>query len=324
MKKSIVIAIQLMSLSAILAVSTFAWFKVTFNSGQPTVTIPTDDKGSEFVFAKNEFIEEALAPAKLKKGVLSGAGKIDENDVPTGEGLLPRTKVVDGKTVYDVTDDGRMQFKNDANLDDYFEYPSTLIYSQYRFIASGENMRFTFEVYYPKLNETIDDEAELDISKFNKLKQIETLNFNFFVTPYESTYTLSQEELQKASTSIGTANAGKITIENTLANKVTSSTDHMILCGKGTPINIDGTGSSKENQVKSGRINTVKNKNASTNSYTYTFELTNLPVTQFAGYNLIVEAYYALPDMLIDGNVPLNGEFVLMFNVSRFTPTTSS
>ena len=112
-------------------------------------------------------------------------------------------------------------------------------------------MRFTFEVYYPKLNESINDEEAVDITKFDKLKQIEALNFNFFVTPYESTYTLTQEELQNASTSIGSANMGKITIENTLANKVTDSENHMILCGKGTPINVDGTDfNKKEEQVK--------------------------------------------------------------------------
>lgn len=344
MKKSIVIAIQLMSLSAILAVSTFAWFKVTFNAGQNTITIPTDDTGSEFVFAKNQMIEEALAPAKLKKGVLSdvtnGVATIDGHDTLTGKYLLPGIKTNDqGYTEYCV-EEGRMKFQTNPDpnkdLNTYFDYPSTLIYSQYRFMASGPNMRFTFGVYYPKLDVALNEDGEVigndgnpvvinkdNISTYyNRLEQIEALNFNFFVTPYDNTYTLNDEELQKASTSIGTANAGKITIENTLSNKVKESGKNMILCGKGaTPIDINGaSASAKEEQVKSGRIESTKNEV----DKTYKIELTNLPITQFAGYNLIVESYYALPDMLVEGNLPLSCKFLLLFNVEKFTPTTSS
>ena len=325
MKKGIIISVQLISLAVILAVSSFAWFQISIQNNLSPVDVPTKD-GGEFVFSKNQYVEEALAPAKLKKGVLSGQTdskwKIDGIEVPTGEALLPRTKIDDetGYTIYDVSSEGKMQFKADG-YQDYFEYPATIIYSQYRFIASGSNMKFSFDVYYPKLNAVIKENEVIDEEKlatdFNKLTQVDALSFNFFVTPYDSLYTLTEEELQSASTSIGTSNSGKKTIENVLSNKVTESGKYMDLYGKEPLITVNGANpEAKETQVKSARISSTKQNSDPTKQF-YSFSLKELDTLKYSGYNLIVEAYYSLPDMLIEGNVPLNGEFLLYFNVSK-------
>ncbi len=323
MKKSILFIAEISSLAVLLAVSSFAWFQITTNINNPdNLVINTKDE-AEFIFAKNEFIDEALAPAKLKKGVLvkdeSNNWTFDgTNKVPTGTDLLPKTTTGDSGTEYFVNSEGRMVSKtvNGIDYSEYFDYPSTVVYSQYRFIAFSKEITFNFDVYYPKISTQIDydktlTKADLD-RDFIKFTQEGALTFNFFVIPYHDDYTLTPDELRIASTSIGTANAGKKTIENVLVNHNTNAvqTNGMKLCG------MDSGVISAKQESDIVRINATKPTDATTNPYSYTFSLKNLPISDYSGYNLIVETYYSVADMFVDSNIPLSGEFVLNFKVN--------
>ena len=282
MKKISLITVSLFSLSVIMAVSSFAWFQLK-NNGQLGIDVNTQD-GLEIFFSQTSTVDEAMMPAKLKKGVVSNeSGLIDgEEIVPKGREVLPK---VDSDYNYVINGNSFV------SQSEYLEYPASIVYNQFELESAFTDLTFTFIVRYFN----VDDDPSTDISTLDSFMQTEALTFNFFVMNQK----LTNEELDTIST-IKDEASSKVTVDKFLSNKATDL-DSTFALKNGvnisdsdlTPAEVDSyrLSSTGDNQTGIYTVDVVVEQN----------------VTQY----LLIESYYSVPDALIEGNLPLTGKFVL-------------
>lgn len=286
MKKFTLLSVSLLSLSIVMAVSSFAWFQLK-NNGQLNEDIPTKG-GIEILFSQIGDVDEAMMPASLKKGVVSNVdGLIDGSEyVPSGEDLLPK------KVDYEYPA-GSLITENK-----YLEYPASIVYNQFQFLSTYDSVSFKFFVRYFNVNDPLDTDIEL----LTKFTQGEALTFNFFLLDTK----LTDQELESISTVKNSIN-DKVTVESLFVLKTNTDDDFKL--------NNSGNISTKELTKEQVRNNYCITSNFDSTDSSYNFELTNL--TKNKDYYLIVESYYSLPDQMIEGNLPLTGKFVLDINYSQ-------
>ena len=288
MKKFTLLSVSLLSLSVLMAVSSFAWFQLK-NNGQLGEDIPTKG-GIEILFSQIGDVEEAMMPASLKKGVVSDVnGLIDgEEYVPSNEELLPK------KTNYEYDYVGG----NLVTDNKYLEYPASIVYNQFQFASIYEAVSFKFFVRYFNVNDSLDK----PIDELTKFTQEGALTFNFFLLDTK----LTDDELESIST-VKNNVSEKVTVEHLFEEKAKSDEKFKI--------NIQGTKSDANLTKEQVRTNYCISSNFDESDYSYNFNLTGL--TTNTDYYLIVESYYSLPDQMIEGNLPLTGKFVLDINYSQ-------
>lgn len=283
MKKFTLLSVSLLSLSIVMAVSSFAWFQLK-NNGQLDVDIHTQD-GLEIFFSQTGTVDEAMMPAKLKKGVVSSdSGIIDGGEeVPKGPSVLPK---IDGDYNY-VISGNEFVSKNE-----YLEYPASIVYNQFEIESDYIELTFTFKVRYYN----VDDEVGDDVDSLDIFKQVDALTFNFFLMNQE----LTDAELDTISTIKSTADT-KVPVEKFLSEK-TKEFDTLFALMKGDNVSNGGI---EPNEVEAFRHTSSGDKE--TGVYTVDVKLADVDLTHY----LLIESYYSVPDALIEGNLPLTGKFVL-------------
>lgn len=285
MKKISMLSLSILSLTVVLTVSSFAWFKL-LNEGKLNVNIPTKT-GVDIYFSQVDSQEGAMMPAKLKKGVLNGSDDFyinGQDKVPFGEEVLPE---IDDDYNY-IIDEGTFKPKNR-----YLEKPASIVYNQFElYIPSQDhdnlntNLSFSFFVKYYE----VDQDEETEVYDLKTFMQTEALAFNFYVLKNNK---LTKDQLNSISTADQNI-VDKIKLEKLFFNEnITLNNDEIF----GSLVNFT--------DIKSYQYQAVGNNQTGE----YTFNIKNL--NRDEKYSLLIESYYSLPDALIDGNLPLTGKFVL-------------
>lgn len=300
MKKIRLIIVTIVCLITTLVVSSFAWFAIG-NNGILSHNISTGRQVAIY-FSESGTNEEAMIPAKLKEGVINDSGYIkgDGTDlvndiaVPTGKDCLP---VIDENYRYVLTNSNLTPQVNEITGDSYLEYPATIVYSQFDLVIndygetlSNQRLSIKFDVKYYN----VDDDFEKEVSELTSFTQTEALAFNFFILETK----LTNDQLKTISTKLN-SDINITTIEDFLVTNKASVIVHK--------------NDMSSNQDQEFSIETV-------DDYRYTSEVVqdstsyNLTIDNIVPnkmYYILIESYYAVPDQLVEGNLPLTGRFVL-------------
>ncbi len=302
MKKLRLIIVTIICLVTTLVVSSFAWFAIG-NNGVKSHDIVTGRQVAIY-FSESGTNEEAMVPAKLKEGVLNdsgyikGVGEDPENDikVPTGRSCLPQIDENDYR--YVLTNNNLTPCVDEKTGDCYFEYPATIVYSQFDLILNdnlnqypvNQKLSIKFDVKFYN----VDDPEETEVRDLNPFTQTEALAFNFFVLETQ----LTNEQLKSISTKLD-SDINITTIEDFLiTNKNT------IVAHKDSMTSDNDPNYSLETVGSYRYATTVPN-----DSTTYNVTINNMVPNQT--YYILIESYYQVPDQLVEGNLPLTGRFVL-------------
>lgn len=304
MKKMRLIIVTIICLVTTLVVSSFAWFAIG-NNGILSSDIETRNQ-LVIDFASAGSNAEAMMPAKLKKGVINNpSGGIVGNSVsvPTGPDVLPKK---DSNWNY-VVENGSL-----VSNSEYLETPSTIVYSQFELTIGSQDeegykdLVFTFNVKYYNVDQIKDGELKTPIADLPEFKQMNALAFNFYII--EDAGGLSEQQLIEISTNKGTVETNR-TIEEFLVNE--DITLHPLTgTAKGDDLTIENVGS----QINNYRhpANAILQNDL---SY-FSVSISNIKLNQT--YYVLLESYYNIPDAMVEGNLPLTGQFVLDLSYTHY------
>ena len=299
MKKIRLIIVTIVCLITTLVVSSFAWFAIG-NNGVLSHNVSTGRQVAIY-FSESGTNEEAMVPAKLKEGVINDSGYIKgngtdlENDiaVPTREDCLP---LIDENYRYVLTNSNLTPQTNKTTGDCYLEYPATIVYSQFDLVINNygepipnQRLSIKFDVKYYN----VDDDSGIDVSKLTSFSQTEALAFNFFILETQ----LSNEQLKTISTKLN-SDINITTIEDFLI-----SNPNII-------VHKDDMSSNQDQNYSLKTIDNYRYKSGVVqDSTSYNLTIDNIVPNKM--YYILIESYYAVPDQLVEGNLPLTGRFVL-------------
>ena len=297
MKKMRLIIVTIICLVTTLVVSSFAWFAIG-NNGILSSDIETRNQ-LVIDFASAGSNEEAMMPAVLKKGVInSPTGGIVGNSVtvPKGADVLPKKN-----------SDWEYVIENDSLVSnsEYLDTPATIVYSQFE-LTIGSNdetgykdLVFTFNVKYYNVDQIKDGELKTPIADLPDFKQMDALAFNFYII--ENAGGLTENQLTQISTNKRTVHTNR-TIEEFLVEEDitlhprTGDTD-------GSELTIGNVGE-RINYYRHPADPVLQNDL----SY-FSVSMRNIKLNQT--YYVLLESYYNVPDAMVEGNLPLTGQFVL-------------
>ena len=299
MKKLRLIIISIICLVTTLVVSSFAWFSIG-NNGIFSQPVETNNQ-LLIDFAAAGSNHEAMMPAKLKKGVINHpSGTISKNEsVPTGSDVLPKKE----NWKY-VVENGQL-----VSNSEYLDTPATIVYSQFALTLAStteegyKDLEFSFKVRYYNVDQIKDGELKTPIKDLPVFEQMNALAFNFYVV--ETSGGLTEDQLNLISTNKGTVESN-ITIEEFMITKKNVS-----FHSKDGVDHLSGLTLQSENIEQTIYSNYRYDADAveiNEDKY-YSVSITNLKVNQ--SYYILLESYYNVPDALVEGNLPLTGQFVL-------------
>ena len=247
-------------------------------------------------------------PAKLKKGVInSPEGFIVGNSerVPKGSALLPSH---DDEWNY-VVENGQLITDNQ-----YLETPATIVYSQFALEIGSANesgykdLIISFKVRYFNVDQIKEGENKTPIAELPLFEQMDALAFNFFILEDNG---LSEEQLAIISTNKGTVETNKpierLMVEQKEDLKFHSSNGIL----DNSQLDFDNIGDNIESYRKTADID-EENK-----IFTVTFNNVEMNETHY----ILLESYYNVPDALVEGNLPLTGQFVLDLSYDHREPS---
>jgi len=306
-KKIRLIIVTIVCLVTTLVVSSFAWFAIGNNG---LLSDPIETRNQLVIdFAPAGSNEEAMMPAKLKKGVInSPEGTIVGNSesVPKGSALLPKH---DDDWNY-VVENGQLITDNQ-----YLDTPATIVYSQFALeIGSADetgykDLLITFRVRYFNVNQIKDGENKTPIADLPLFEQMDALAFNFFLLEDEEG--LLEEQLATISTNQGTVESNK-TIERFMIEQQNNISFRTI---DGKADNSELTADNIETKISNYRQEAIGDEE----SYKFTVTFYNIHLNQT--YHILLESYYNVPDALVEGNLPLTGQFVLDLSYEHTEPS---
>ena len=313
MKKLRLVIVAIVCLVATLVVSSFAWFSIG-NNGILSTNVGTKNQ-LVIDFSNMGTNDESMMPAKLKKGVInhpSGTIGFDSEgepiSVPKGTDVLPAK---DGDWKY-ITSNGQL-----TTTSEYLEVPATIVYSQFGLTLNltptqeeptNKDVYFSFVVRYYNVDQVSDINEGLEKTPLHQLPifgQIGALQFNFFLI--ETSGGLTEEELVTISTHTGEVSENR-TIEEFIASRNNDNDESNDLtlhsktgeCSK--PIRCEDVDSYRHT------ASPLKDQQGNdTSTYTVSFE--DIEINQT--YYILLESYYNVPDAMVEGNLPLKGQFVL-------------
>ena len=303
MKKIRLIIVTIICLVTTLVVSSFAWFAIG-NNGVLSSDIETKNQ-LVINFASSGSNQEAMMPAKLKKGVINGPEGYIEGTIESGlkdDALLPKKE----NWSY-VKENGQL-----ISNSEYISTPATIVYSQFELnIGSGEengykDLNLSFKVRYYNVDQIKEGVNKTPIADLPLFEQMEALQFNFFIV--EQAGGLTDEQLIEISTNKGTVESNK-TIEEFMVKEdvIFHSIDGS---SHGEELTLENVGANISNYRQAASIDEV-NK-------TYSIRFKNIKINQT--YYILLESYYNIPDALVEGNLPLTGQFVLDIHYTPLVP----
>lgn len=310
MKKIRLVIVSMICLVATLVVSSFAWFSIG-NNGIFSEGVETDNQ-LIIDFAAAGSNKEAMMPAKLKKGVInSPQGTItgQSERVPMGMDVLPKH---DSNWHYVVENDSLV------SQSEYLETPATIVYSQFELTLESnsdsgyKDLEFSFVVKYYNVDQVKDGELKTPIAQLPVFNQMDALAFNFFVVEDKG---LTQEQLDVISTNKGSARSNRTIEEFMVAESEKEENEKVKFHSKDqvdhlSQLNLESP--NIENDIKNVIYNNYRysaNATSTNEKDYYSVSITNLEVNK--KYFILLESYYNLPDAMVEGNLPLTGQFVL-------------
>lgn len=311
-------------LVATLVVSSFAWFTMV-NNGQLNINVPTTvEDGITFATADYAELEGSLLPAVIKKGVINNhqdynsgegyqTGNLDIIDLPYKDELLPlRDNYTDtyGNTLYTTyrMDETGKEFESPSV---YLKSPATVVYRQMPMSIGStsettKSANFTMHVqYYDLLNQA------------QELPQSDALCFRFYL--FENLATgkdgagLEDSDLNTITTRMaGNDNSSKQTFDQFFY--LNRDRFNLIRFGQeGTIYTVMAEEKFQYNHLDMYRITPVVSI-VEGNYFTMNFTLSGLNVN--TKYTMLFEAYYSLPDELLDGNLYLTQKINIIIQYS--------
>lgn len=310
MKKMRLIIVTIICLVTTLVVSSFAWFAIG-NNGILSTDIETRNQ-LVIDFSLTGSNSEAMMPAKLKKGVINNpSGGIIGNSVsvPSGPDVLPKK---DSSWKY-VVENGSL-----VSNSEYLDTPATIVYSQFALTIEStsetgyKDLEFSFKVRYYNVDQIKDGELKTPIDRLPIFEQMNALAFNFYVI--ESTGGLTEEQLNKISTNKGTVETNE-TIEEFMI-----STDSVKFHSNDCVDHLNGLDLKDdmaliEKIIYSYYRYPAKAIELNEDKY-FNVSITNIKLNQT--YYVLLESYYNIPDAMVEGNLPLTGQFVLDLSYTHY------
>jgi len=326
--KLITIVISSVALVCTVAVSSFAWFTMV-NNGQLNIIVPTTtEDGITFTTAEYTELEGSLVPAKMKKGVINNyqkmdddlnfvTGKIDLLDVPTKEEVLPlrenHTDAVGNVLFTTYKLDGE-EFENPSP---YIEYPATVAYRQMPLAVGSKTLTkkdATFRMhiqYYDIFN------------KPKNLSQKDAFTFRFYLIKNveKDKEGLEDEDLNILTTRTpGNGNKNKKTLDQFFYENKSRFSLLRMEESSGT-FTLTAEEAFNYKHLDMYRITPILTTEDGVE--VMKFQLKDLDVN--TNYTMLFEAYYSLPDELIEGDLCLTNKInvIIRYTTDGSNGTTS-